>query len=65
MTSAIDHIRSEVLTELADRYTALPDNYRQHVRFADETTLRRVWQLATADAPGHDICLALGLEPVA
>jgi hypothetical protein len=57
-----DELRREVLAELADRYTTLPDNYRRHVMAANTATLRQVWRLALADGPGHDICLALDID---
>lgn len=52
----------QVLAELADRYTGLPDGYRGYVQDADTATLRRVLAMATADAPGKDISDALGVR---
>lgn len=55
------NLTRQVLAELADRYTGLPDGYRRYVQNADTATLRRVLALANSDAPGRDISDALGM----
>ncbi|MDP3937732.1 MAG: hypothetical protein Q8R92_06310 [Deltaproteobacteria bacterium] len=61
MTNHPATLTAAVLAELANRYTALPDDYRTAVRGADEATLRRVHDLALADAPGREIAQELGM----
>jgi len=55
-------LRTTVLAELADRYTGLGEDYRRYVSSANEETLRRVLDLARADAPGAEIMTALNAE---
>jgi hypothetical protein len=55
-------LRRQVLGELSDRYTGLPDDYRRYVDAADIDTLRAVLDMALDEAPGRKISAALGIE---
>lgn len=55
-------LREQVVAELWDRYTGLPDDYRRYVDLANEETLIRVLELALDDAPEPQISEALGIE---
>ena len=60
--SRTEALRKNVLAELADRYTALDDDYRRYVRDANASTLREVLDLARSDAPARAIHAALGID---
>lgn len=64
MMTAKESLRKIVLAELNDRYTGLPDDYRSYVREATLATLRKVRDLARADAGGRAIRAALGMPQI-